>query len=113
MQSGSTKVIREYRAALALEDNAHTHKLLGLELLETGQWSDALNEFRLAERGCEPDELLPFRIAQAADTSGRQGEAAAEYRRFLGSYACTHSPANERCDTARLAVEKIKAESPR
>jgi hypothetical protein len=112
LRSGSTKVIREYQAALALEDNPHTHKLLGMELAETSQWPEALNEFQLAERGGEPDELLPFRIAQAAHTCGRQNEAAAEYQRFLASYACTQSPANEKCDTARLAAEKIKAENP-
>jgi uncharacterized membrane protein YqjE len=40
--------IREYRQALALEDNPHTHKLLALELANAGFKSQAEAEFRLA-----------------------------------------------------------------
>ena len=40
--------IREYRQALALEDNPHTHKLLALELANAGFTSEAEAEFRLA-----------------------------------------------------------------
>ena len=47
-------VIREYRRALALEDNAHTHELLARELAETGQLDEAVSEFRLAQQGGEP-----------------------------------------------------------
>ena len=85
------KTIREYRAALALEDNPHTHKLLGIELAGAGQWTEALNEFRLAEQGGEADESLPFRIAQALDAKGDHGGAVLEYQRFLEqivSHAC-------------------------
>ena len=46
--------IREYRRALALEDNAHTHKLLAIELAKDGQMNEAMAEFRLAEQGGEP-----------------------------------------------------------
>ena len=46
--------IREYRRALALEDNAHTHKLLATELAKDGQLNEAMAEFRLAEQGGEP-----------------------------------------------------------
>src|SRR6185295_113071 len=42
------KTIQEYEAALALEDNPHTHKLLAIELAEAGYWTDAISEFRLA-----------------------------------------------------------------
>ena len=47
-------VIREYRRALALEDNPHTHKLLAFELLQTGQLDEAASEFRQAQQGGEP-----------------------------------------------------------
>jgi hypothetical protein len=40
--------IREYRQALALEDNPHTHKLLAIELANAGHTSEADAEFRLA-----------------------------------------------------------------
>ena len=45
--------IREYRRALALEENAHTRKLLGIELALAGQLSEAAKEFQLAEQGGE------------------------------------------------------------
>ena len=106
LRSGPAKVIREYRAALALEDNAHTHKLLGLELAEAGQWSEALNELRLAERGGEPDESLPFRIAEALKASGEHSAALLEYRRFLNSHACTQQLPDTRCEVARRAFEE-------
>jgi len=57
----STSAIREYRAALALEDNPHTHKLLAIELANAGFIDEAVLEFRRAEP-CEPDD----RICEAA-----------------------------------------------
>lgn len=46
--------IREYRCALAIENDPHTHKLLALELVRTGQLDEAAAEFRLAQQGGEP-----------------------------------------------------------
>jgi hypothetical protein len=46
--------IREYRRALSLEENAHTRKLLAVELALAGQLSEAASELRLAEQGGEP-----------------------------------------------------------
>jgi hypothetical protein len=46
--------IREYRRALALEENAHTRKLLAVELALAGKLSEAEMEFKLAEQGGEP-----------------------------------------------------------
>ena len=100
----SAKTIREYRAALSQEENPHTHKLLGLELADRGQWAEALEEFRLAQRGGEPDELLPFRIAQVLTAKGNQVESVIEYQRFLYSHACTQEPPDDRCEIARKAV---------
>ena len=51
----STTAIREYRAALALEDDPHTHKLLAIELANAGFISEAISEFRLAEP-CQPGD---------------------------------------------------------
>ena len=49
--------IREYRRALALEENAHTRKLLAIELALAGQLTEAAAEFQLAEQGGEPGYL--------------------------------------------------------
>lgn len=46
--------ISEYRRALAIENDPHTHKLLALELAQTGQLDEAASEFRLAQQGGEP-----------------------------------------------------------
>jgi hypothetical protein len=52
--------IREYRRALAVEDNAHTHKLLAIELANIGQLNEASSEFRFAEQGGEPVSCAGF-----------------------------------------------------
>jgi MFS family permease len=47
-------VIREYRQALAIENDPHTRKLLAIELANAGQLSEAITEFNLARQGGEP-----------------------------------------------------------
>jgi len=47
--------VEEYRAALRLREDAHTRKLLGLELLEAGRRDEASVELRAAARAGEPD----------------------------------------------------------
>lgn len=93
--------IRAYRAALRLADDAHTHKLLAVQLAEDGQTEAALSEFRAAERGGEPDELLPYRIAYALDALGRPSEAIVEYQKFLRGSACAPPSPDARCAEAR------------
>jgi hypothetical protein len=63
----STTAIREYRAALALEDNPHTRKLLAIELANAGFISEAVLEFRIAEP-CEPED----RICETAKARTKQ-----------------------------------------
>jgi tetratricopeptide (TPR) repeat protein len=46
----SNTAITEYRKALALEDDPHTHKLLAIELANAGQVEEAMSEFRIAEQ---------------------------------------------------------------
>jgi hypothetical protein len=48
--------INEYRQALALENDPHTHKLLASELADAGYTSEAEAEFRLAQQGGEPQK---------------------------------------------------------
>lgn len=99
------RAVREYRAALRLADDPHIHKLLALELVAAGRTDEALNEFRIAERGGEPDELLPFRIANLLDTLQRADEAKIEYQKFLSSSACVKPPLDARCQAAQLRAK--------
>jgi Flp pilus assembly protein TadD len=55
LREDTAAAIREYRQALALEDDPHTHKLLGIELSKVGNTSEANSEFCLAKQGGEPD----------------------------------------------------------
>ena len=95
------RAIREYNEALAIEDNAHTHKLLAMELNAIGDWTGALSEFRLAEKGGEPDQLLPYRIGVLLDQLNQPNQAAMEFEQFLYSNACLQSPPDSHCDQAR------------
>jgi cytochrome c-type biogenesis protein CcmH/NrfG len=97
------KVIEELRAALRLEPtNAHTHKLLAAALAADQQWSEALMEYRAAERGGEPDDELPFRIATTLDALKRTNEAAQEYKNFLHSQRCAQKVSDPLCEMAKL-----------
>ena len=101
------KVIAEYRAALRLEDNAHTHKLLAIELAAAGRAEEALAEFRAAERGGEPDDRIPYYAGALLDTLHREQEAALEYKRFMDSPLCTQPLPDANCATARARVQAI------
>ncbi len=95
----------EYRAALALEDSPHTHKLLGLELLADRRYDKALREFSTATDGGEPDDLLPFYTALALDALGRAAEAEDAYRAFSRNAACTQALPDVRCVDARARLQ--------
>jgi Flp pilus assembly protein TadD len=69
-------------------------------LSDAGQWSEALAEFRAAERGGEPDDSLSFRIGQVLEATGHRDEATAEYKTFLKSKTCAQSLPDERCAAA-------------
>jgi tetratricopeptide (TPR) repeat protein len=100
------KTIREYRAALKLEENAHTRNLLGIELLTAGQLEEALAEFRAAQSGGEPDDELPYRIAVTLDALKRPDEAIPEYQKFLNTQRCASSYQDAQCAASRVRVEK-------
>jgi hypothetical protein len=99
------RTIREYRAALSLENDAHTHNLLADELAGAGLWEDALAEMRAAQQGGEPDETLPYRIANLLDLLDRRQEAPREYQNFLNTHLCTQSLPDPRCLNARLRLQ--------
>jgi tetratricopeptide (TPR) repeat protein len=98
------QTIREYRAALTLEEDAHTRNLLGIELAADGQPEAALNEFLAAERAGEPDDQLPYRIAATLDALNRSAEAVPEYWKFLGTSRCTSGYPDPQCEVARARV---------
>lgn len=99
------RAISEYRAALRLEDDPHTHKLLALELAEAGRYEEALAEFLAAERGGEPDAEVYFRIGLILEALGRRTEAARYYRRFLQTPLCTQTLPVAHCAAALARVE--------
>lgn len=100
--------IGEYRAALRISDDAHTRKLLAVQLAEDGQTEAALAEFRAALRGGEPDELLSYRIASALDTLGRADEAAGEYQKFLQGGSCSRPSPDARCAQAAARLSQTQ-----
>lgn len=101
------KVINEYRAALRLEDNPHTHKLLAIELAAEGRADEALAEFRAAERGGEPDDRIPYYMGMALDALKREPEAALEYKRFTGGPLCTQALPDMNCTAAQARIQSI------
>ena len=107
------RTISEYRKALALEDNPHTHKLLALELIEAGRLVEALSELRLAERGGEPDDLIPFRIGILLEALSLPNQASLEYEKFLETRRCTEEFPVDRCEQASARIASINAESVR
>jgi len=103
------KAIREYRAALRIEDNPHTHKLLGIELAAAARWTDALRELTAAERGLEPDPSLPFLIGNAQEETGNVAEAMSNYNRYLESPVCKQALPDSRCEIAAQRVSRLFA----
>jgi tetratricopeptide (TPR) repeat protein len=107
VRSQREQVIAEYRAALKLEDDAHTHNLLGQEFAAALRWDEALSEFRLAERMGELDDELSYNIAITLEQLYRPGEAKPEYERFLNSSLCTEMPHDARCAGAMQRMKEI------
>ncbi len=101
------RVIKEYREALKLEDNAHTHNLLGKDLAAASRWDEALAEFRTAQSMGEPDDELPYNIAEALDKLHRGREAASEYEIFLRSALCTQTMPDNRCPIAQQRLSEL------
>lgn len=113
VQDQRERVIKEYRAALALEDDAHTHNLLGKELAAVRRWDEALPELSAAERMGEPDDELPYNIAEALYNLQRDGEATQQYKRFLDGPLCKETPPNNRCAAAKERLNEMPQRTPR
>jgi tetratricopeptide (TPR) repeat protein len=104
LDGNRTRTISEYKQALALEDDPHTHKLLAIELADLGSSADAISQFRLALQGGEPDDSIHFRLGSLLDQLDHKDEARLEYEEFLKSTTCKREPADVRCEAARQRV---------
>lgn len=100
-----------YRAALELEDNAHTRKLLAVELANAGDWTEALYHFREAEQDGESDDSLSFNIATMLEALNLPNQAAVEYQRFLTTKACIQQLPDDRCAIATAQVQATLSQS--
>jgi tetratricopeptide (TPR) repeat protein len=100
----STTAIREYRQALALEDDPHTRKLLAIELANAGDLTEALSEFRLAQKGGEQDDLISYRVGILLERMNQTGQAKLEFQNFLMSSTCMQIDA--RCEDARNRLNR-------
>ncbi|HVF28058.1 MAG TPA: hypothetical protein VM943_07450 [Pyrinomonadaceae bacterium] len=92
--------IRALRAAIATEDDPHTHKLLGIELAAAGRHDEALGELQAAASGGEPDDKLFYHIAAALDALNRPNESIALYEQFVRTNLCTQKLPVAECLTA-------------
>ena len=99
----SSAAIREYREALALEDDPHTHKLLAIELAKAGYTTEAISEFRLAQQGGESDDTISFRLGLLLDRMNLTEQARMEFEQFVESETCQQP--DSLCDDAR---ERLK-----
>ena len=99
----SNAAIREYRQALSIEKDPHTHKLLAIELAKAGYASEAISEFRLAQQGGEPDDSIHYRLGLLFERLNQNEQAKLEFEQFSGSETCRQ--VDSRCDYAR---ERLK-----
>jgi hypothetical protein len=106
LRGETARTIEEYRAALGHRDDAHTRKLLGLELLQAGEAGAALAEFRAAARGATEDDSLSFHEARSLDALERHEEAREAYRQFTAGSLCARDPADVRCVAARTRLQR-------
>ncbi len=104
LRGDHARAIAEYRAALLKDDNAHTHKLLALELVAARLPREALSEFRLAEKAGEPDDRIPYHIGLMLEALNQSDQAALEYWKFLQTRACIQELPEPRCEDARRRV---------
>jgi hypothetical protein len=106
LRGDRAETIAQYRAALLEQDDAHTRKLLGIELYESGYWTESLGELRKAEQQGESDDLVIFRIATLLDLLNLTSQAQVEYKRFLESGSCVQPLPDPLCETARKRIKE-------
>lgn len=100
--------IREYRQALALEDNPHTHKLLAIELANADYLTEAISEFRLAEQGGEPDDSINYWLGVLLERLNLTNQARLEFEKFLLSETCRRE--DPRCEEVRANLLRVNTD---
>ncbi len=100
----SYTAIREYRKALALENDPHTRKLLAIELENAGRVEEAISEFRIAQQGGEPDDLIHYHLALLLVRLNQTSEAKSEFQKFVLTKTCTEI--DKRCEDARQRLSR-------
>ncbi len=98
-----SSAINEYRRALEIEDDPHTHKLLAIELADSGNLSEAITEFRKAQKGGEPDDSIYLRLGSLLELINHTGEARLEYQKYLLTPECMR--VDNRCGGVRQRLE--------
>jgi hypothetical protein len=106
VNSDTATAIREYREALKLEDDPHTHKLLATELENAGYLMEAITEFRTAEFGGEPDDTIHLRLGVLLTRIDHDGESILELKEFVISDTCLQ--VDSRCEEARKRIEHFE-----
>lgn len=106
LRSHHERAIIEYRAALLLEENPHTRKLLGLELEAAKRHAEALAEFQRAAQAGEPDDKLYFYLANTLHALNQPAAAAIEFQKFLASEYCQTTPAPTLCQIANTRLHE-------
>lgn len=99
----SNTAVREYRKALAQEDNPHTHKLLAIELANAGRIEEAISEFRIAQKGGEPDDLIHYQLGLLFERLNQADQARLEFQNFVRTQTC--SQVDRRCEDARQRLK--------
>ena len=94
--------IGEYRGALALEENPHTRKLLAIQLMQAGQLTEAVSEFRLAQQGGEPDDAIHYHLGKLLQRLNQTEQAKLEFQSFLITNTCLQL--DPRCEEARTRL---------
>lgn len=101
----TNRAIREYRKALALEDNPHTRKLLAIELANAGNLTEAISEFQLARQGGEPDDVISFRLGVLLERVNLTNQAKLEFESFLRSDFCRSE--DPLCEVAKTKLPQM------
>lgn len=94
--------IREYQGALVQEENPHTRKLLAIQLMQAGQLTEAVSEFRLAQQGGEPDDAIHYYLGKLLERLNQPEQAKLEFQSFLVTNTCMQL--EKRCEEARNRI---------
>ena len=109
VNSDPLTAIREYREALEQEDNAHTHKLLAISLMEAGYTLEAITEFRTAEIRGEGDDSIHYYLGLLLDRINMKGQSLEEFNEFAISETCLQI--DNKCEDARQRLASVSIDN--